>query len=126
MPQGFYTRTRSSVARGSIVTVRSRDVAASYASERRFIDANDRFLKRVAAHGGDLVCARDDFVSVNHTIIARRRTLDHRGRPLPTWSGCRRLEGEVLLIGDGSDSFDGRYWGPTGLQQVEGVWRRLY
>lgn len=42
------------------------------------------------------------------------------------WRGCRVLaEGEVLLLGDTADSFDGRYWGPVSVQLIEGVWRRF-
>ncbi|GAM99880.1 hypothetical protein U91I_03535 [alpha proteobacterium U9-1i] len=44
------------IVRHSIVTVRARDVALNYAATRRFTDANDRFLKRVAALDGDIVC----------------------------------------------------------------------
>ena len=42
------------------------------------------------------------------------------------WRGCRVLaEGEVLLLGDTADSFDGRYWGPVSVSLIEGVWRKL-
>jgi type IV secretory pathway protease TraF len=42
------------------------------------------------------------------------------------WRGCRVLaEGEVLLLGDTADSFDGRYWGPVSVDLIEGVWRRF-
>jgi len=125
MPQGFYTRINASVVRGSIVTVRARNVAPAYASARGFIDANDRFLKRVAASSGDIVCAHGESVTVNHTTIVERRSLDSAGRALPSWRGCRRLDDEVLLIGDTADSFDSRYWGPVATHEIEGVWRRL-
>lgn len=125
MPQGFYTRINASIVRGSIVTVRARDAAPAYASARGFIDANDRFLKRVVASSGDMVCAHGEIVVVNRTTIIERQTLDSAGRALPSWSGCRRLADEVLLIGDTADSFDSRYWGPIATQEIEGVWRRL-
>ncbi len=42
------------------------------------------------------------------------------------WRGCRTLAaGEVLLLGDTADSFDGRYWGPVSVDLIEGVWRKL-
>ncbi len=42
------------------------------------------------------------------------------------WQGCRVLaEGEVLLLGDTADSYDGRYWGPVSVELIEGVWRKL-
>lgn len=124
MPQGIYVRMRSPIVRQSIVTVRARDVALNYATTRRFTDANDRFLKRVAALDGDVVCAFGPLVTINHELTLQRRTVDNAGRALPTWSGCRRLHGQVFLIGDTADSFDGRYWGPVASDLIEGVWRR--
>lgn len=123
MPQGIYVRMHSPIVRQSIVTVRARDVALNYATARRFTDANDRFLKRVAALDGDVVCAFGPLVTINHELTLQRRTVDSVGRTLPTWSGCRRLHGQVFLIGDTADSFDGRYWGPTDTANIEGVWR---
>lgn len=124
MPQGIYVRTHSPIVRQSIVTVRARDVALNYATARRFTDANDRFLKRVAALDGDVVCAFGPLVTINHELTLQRRTVDNFGRLLPTWSGCQRLDGRVFLIGDTADSFDGRYWGPVASDLIEGVWRR--
>lgn len=123
MPRGFYIRMQSPIIRDAIVTVRARDVAANYVSARGFADPNDRFLKRVAALDGDVVCALGSRVTINHTVILRRRTVDQQGRTLPTWSGCQRLNGQVFLIGDTADSFDGRYWGPVATPLIEGVWR---
>ncbi|MGE0531900.1 MAG: S26 family signal peptidase [Hyphomonadaceae bacterium] len=124
MPQGIYVRMHTPIVRHSIVTVRARDVALNYATARRFTDADDRFLKRVVALEGDVVCAFGPLVTINHELTLQRRTVDSVGRALPTWSGCRRLRGQVFLIGDTADSFDGRYWGPVASEQIEGVWRR--
>ncbi|MBK6705453.1 MAG: S26 family signal peptidase [Caulobacteraceae bacterium] len=124
MPQGIYVRMQPPIVRHSIVTVRARDVALNYATARRFTDANDRFLKRVVALDGDVVCALGARVTINHTITLQRRTVETAGRALPTWSGCRRLNGQVFLIGDTADSFDGRYWGPVASDLIEGVWHR--
>jgi len=124
MPQGIYVRMHSPVVRQSIVTVRARDVALNYATARRFTEANDRFLKRVAALDGDVVCAFGPLVTINHQLTLQRRTLDDVGRTLPAWSGCRRLDNQVFLVGDTADSFDGRYWGPVTSELIEGVWRR--
>jgi type IV secretory pathway protease TraF len=45
---------------------------------------------------------------------------------LPAWSGCVTLDRDhVLLLGDTPDSFDGRYWGPTPIERIEGVWRPM-
>lgn len=126
IPAGFYVRSRAPIARGAIVTVRARDVAPALAAARRFTDAGDRFIKRVAAVHGDVVCAEGETLRINGAEVARRLQRDSEGHALPSWSGCRALAmGEVLLLGDTPDSFDGRYWGPVSLQTIEGVWRPL-
>ena len=126
MPVGFYLRTSGPIERGAIVTVRARDVAARYAAERHFTDEGDRFLKRVAGAAGEEVCAAGAAVTLNGEQVAERQARDSAGRQLPTWEGCVTLgAGEVFLLGDAPDSFDGRYWGPTPVERIEGVWRRL-
>jgi type IV secretory pathway protease TraF len=63
-------------------------------------------------------------LSIEGAVVAYAYRSD--GHERQTWVGCRRLlSGEVLLLGDTSDSFDGRYWGPTPVTLIEGVWRKL-
>jgi len=51
---------------------------------------------------------------------------DSASRALPTWSGCVTLdEAHVFLLGETPYSFDGRYWGPTSIDRIEGVWRKF-
>lgn len=126
VPSGFYLRTDHALTRGTTVTVRAVDVARSYAEARNFTDSGDRFIKRVAAVAGDEVCADGQEVSLNGTIVAHREERDSAGRALPTWYGCRTLSAdEILLLGDTSDSFDGRYWGPISRRLVEGAWQPI-
>lgn len=126
MPVGVYLRSDGAIAPGAIVTVRATDVAPSYAAARSFTKPGNRFLKRIAATTGDLVCAYGPNVWINGEALPERQSHDTSGRTLPTWSGCLRLShGQVLLLGETPDSFDGRYWGPTPVSRIEGVWRRL-
>jgi len=126
VPSGFYLRLDDTVVHGTMVTVRAIDVASDYAALRDFTDAGDGFIKRVAAAGGDEVCASSDEVSINGAMVAHREARDAAGRALPTWSGCRILSAdELLLLGDTPDSFDGRYWGPISRRLIEGVWRPI-
>lgn len=126
IPAGIYLRIDAPIGRGSIVSVRSIDVAPAYARRRDFADAGDRFIKRVVAADRDEVCASGPLIQVNGQVIAQRNERDSEGRALPTWSGCRvLLEDEVFLLGDTNDSFDGRYWGPIARDEIEGVWRVL-
>lgn len=123
MPVGFYVRQDTSPSRGAIVTVRARDVAPATAQERSFDEPRDRFIKRVAATNGDEVCADGRHITINGTIAAERYSSTSLALG---WNGCRILSaGEVLLLGESADSFDGRYWGPTSIDLIEGVWRKL-
>lgn len=125
IPSGFYARIGDAPVAGAVVTVRARDVAPDYARLRDYADDTDRFIKRVAAVAGDVVCAEGDHVTVGIRALTRQAR-DAEGRALPRWQGCRTLAiGELFLLGDTEDSFDGRYWGPIDARLIEGVWRRL-
>lgn len=125
VPAGFYLRTDAPPAPGAFVTVRAAAVAPAYARARGFSDASDRFIKRVAAGGGENVCAHGDTVSLGARVVTRA-SHDNSGRALPRWTGCRTLAAdEVFLIGDTPDSFDSRYWGPIAISTIDGVWSPL-
>ncbi len=126
VPSGFYLRANSAPQLGAFVTVASVDVAPEYVAQRGYADRTDLFLKRVVATEGQLVCAADETVSIDGMPIVSRMTHDGDGRELPTWRGCHTLgAGEYFLLGDTNDSFDGRYWGPTRRNTIDGVWTRL-
>lgn len=125
IPRGFYVRADDELRVGAVVTVRAVDVAPDYARLRDFADRGDRFIKRVAAIAGNTVCAEGSRVTIDRDRVIERAVTDSAGRRLPTWSGCRTLGDEVFLLGDAANSFDGRYWGPTPITAIEGVWRRL-
>lgn len=125
MPVGLYARTDAPVAVGTIVTVRARDVAPAMARDRGFDGEGHRFITRIVAVGGDLVCVADEHLMVNAQPVAAIRSALPASGPAP-WDGCRRLSAdEALLPGDTPDSFDGRYWGPISIRLIEGVWREL-
>jgi type IV secretory pathway protease TraF len=135
VPEGFYVRADAPATEGSFVTVRARDVAPEEARRRDFTGPSDRFIKRIAAVGGERVCGDGSRVIVGDDAIVvtvlsasaqhRAHADDGRGS-LVGWRGCRILGAdEVLLLGDTPDSFDGRYWGPINVRLIEGVWRKL-
>lgn len=123
VPSGFYRRRSEPPQRGDFVTVAAFEVAPEYAALRGYADRSDRFLKLVAATEGQLVCAEGETITIDGSDVATRTERDAEGRTLPRWDGCRRLRaGELFLLGDTVDSFDGRYWGPVTMSLIEGVW----
>jgi conjugative transfer signal peptidase TraF len=127
LPVGLYWRVDAPPERAAIVTVLAAAVAPEEARARHFDSAGDRFIKRVAATGGDLVCVRDGVVTINGARAAVQHESTSDRRHLEAWQDCRVFNAdEILLLGDTYDSFDGRYWGPVERSQIEGVWRPLF
>ena len=85
-------------------------------------------IKPVVAVAGDTICATENAVFVAGAEVTPRLTNDLTGRPLPSWTGCKRLAGdEVLLLSHHSpDSFDGRYFGPISRAAIIAVLRPLW
>lgn len=124
IPVGFYWRAAGKPRLGDFVTVRAAAAAPVYARERDFTDRTDRFIKRIAATSGQRICAIGKGVSIDGARTVHRLSRDTVGRSLPAWSGCHILaKNEVFLLGDTEDSFDGRYWGPISVRDIDGPWR---
>ena len=67
------------------------------------------------------MCRDGERVTVNGSLAAIAKVASRKGDALPAWDGCRRLgASEVLLLGDTSDSYDGRYFGLTSAQDIMG------
>ncbi len=106
---------------GDMVLAHTPDYVRQLAASRRYIPANVPLVKRIAAQGGDDVCAVGATIFVNGRPVAERLTHDRAGRPLPRWHGCEMLrDGRVLLLMDRPDSFDGRYFGPVSEAAIIG------
>jgi conjugative transfer signal peptidase TraF len=121
-PIGLYRVLPGNAVRGDLVLVRTPSSVQQLAAERGYLPQNVPLVKRVAAGGGDIICAAGDAISVNGRVVAERLAHDRSGRPLPAWSGCRLLDhAEVFLLMEGiSDSFDGRYFGPVPTATIVG------
>lgn len=97
------------------------------AAKRRYLPSRVPLVKRVAAYGGDMVCARGEQVFINGRRAALRQLTDGRGRPMPNWGGCILLRGrQLFLLADNPASFDGRYFGVTDAKDVIGKARLLW
>ncbi|MCC6912749.1 MAG: conjugative transfer signal peptidase TraF [Rhodospirillaceae bacterium] len=128
-PIGFYWRHGGGITRGDLVLATMPEPVRALAAARGYLPSGVPLLKRVAALSGDRICADDATVFVNGQAVAARRKTDSRGRPMPAWTGCRTLAGEVFLLMPGvPDSFDGRYFGPVPQAAVIGpltpLWTR--
>jgi len=114
---------------GDMVVARLPARYRELAAERHYLPANVPLVKRVAAAAGSQVCARGRAILIDNRQVAVRQLSDPHGRPLPWWEGCIRLRGgELFLLMDTLDSFDGRYVGVTQDTDVVGravlLWRR--
>ncbi|PZU47957.1 MAG: S26 family signal peptidase [Sphingomonas sp.] len=129
-PVGLWRITPGEPVRvGDMVLAETPERVRRLAAERGYLPLNVPLLKRVAASTGDLVCAAGPDMTVNGRTLALRLSHDRGGRPLPWWRGCRALaEGEVLLLMDAPESFDGRYFGPVPASSIIGrawpIWTR--
>jgi conjugative transfer signal peptidase TraF len=123
VPLGFYRMSPGTIIeRGSFVLARLPTDARALADERGYLPAAIPIIKPVAALEGDTICVRENTVSINGHFIATRLQNDHKNRPLSSWMGCRTLDHQevFLLAPDVSDSFDGRYFGPTNASEIIG------
>jgi conjugative transfer signal peptidase TraF len=122
-PIGLYAVAPGArIERGDMVVAWPPAEARQLAAQRRYLPRNVPLVKRAAGIAGDTICMADRIVTVNGRPAAMRRLADAAGRPLPAWKGCIRLEPGMLflLMSRTSDSFDGRYFGPTLAQDVIG------
>lgn len=128
-PRGLYwVAPGVAIARGDMAIAHVPGQWRRLAARRRYLPAGVPLVKRVAAHGGDRVCATGAEIQINGRQAAMRRDSDGSGRALPRWSGCVTLgRGMVLLLNASRESFDGRYFGPSVSSDILGkaglLWR---
>ncbi|MEX1251731.1 MAG: S26 family signal peptidase, partial [Hyphomonas sp.] len=75
---------------------------------------------------GDQICRHGHDILINGERVALARSINSKGRFLPVWDGCQRLEaGEYFLLAPHPDSLDGRYLGVTDSGDLDGSVRLL-
>ncbi|MBA3880632.1 MAG: peptidase [Sphingobium sp.] len=123
VPLGLYEIEPSAVPRvGDLVAVRPSPALTRFMAERRYVETNALLVKPVAALAGATVCRTNMRITLDGRAAATALPHDRFGRPLPRWSGCRRLaRNQLLLIAPAlRASFDSRYFGPVDRAQVIG------
>jgi type IV secretory pathway protease TraF len=95
--------------------------ASELAAQRRYVPAGVPLIKPVAAGEGDLVCGDGRAIIINGRRAATRFRNDPGGRRMIWWTGCRKLGGgSLLLLAPAPRSFDGRYFGVSGSDEILG------
>jgi conjugative transfer signal peptidase TraF len=120
-PTGLYVlRPVGQLRRFELVVLRPPETVASYLADGGFLPKGVPLLKHVMAMPGQTVCRERDVVTIDQAEVGAAQSLDHLGRPLPRWSGCRTLQpGEVFLMNPTApDSLDGRYFGPFPVTSI--------
>jgi len=121
VPIGFYVIDAGALKLDDYVLIRLPPPVAELASKRGYLPSGIALLKKVSAAQNDRVCRIGEQILINGIARARAAATDLSGRPMPVWSGCRRLNaGDVFLLGGGPDSFDSRYFGPASSGDVVG------
>jgi len=115
VPRGLYAVEPPNCPRiTTLVVVRPPEPLASLLDRSGYLPRGVPLLKRIFALSGQTVCRIGTQINVDGIAAAPARERDGRGRPLPSWQGCRIVgNDEVFLMNwDEPDSFDGRYFGP--------------
>lgn len=122
VPIGLYSFARSSPVRGDIVVIAPSGKLRATLDAYGALPTNRLLLKQLVAASGDLVCRNHASITINGVSAATAKAATADGRTLPAWSGCRQLGADdVLVLARHAGSFDGRYFGPIGADQIVGV-----
>ncbi|CAM3026761.1 conjugal transfer protein TraF [Komagataeibacter xylinus] len=123
VPVGLYRLHRNSAPHGGdLVAVRLPEREAMLLAMRGYLPLGVPLLKPVAALRGQSVCRIGVHVTIDGKPAGDAQSVDHRGRPLPFWQGCHRLDsGQIFVMNTAEPrSLDGRYFGLLSLSTVIG------
>ena len=116
VPIGLYAiHPAGGLTAGELLVVRPPAALAQFMAARRYLALGVPLIKHVAALPGQIVCRSGRKITVDCIAEAEALDRDARGRKLPVWQACRKIQsGEVFLMNAGvPDSFDSRYFGPV-------------
>ncbi len=103
-----------------LVVVVPPEPLATFLAQGGYLPRSVPMLKRVLALPGQAVCRRGFMILIDGIAMGLARERDGRGRPLPTWQGCRVIAADQLFLMNwqSADSLDGRYFGPIPASAV--------
>ena len=126
-PKGLYWRNNSPLDLEGWAVVSAKAPAAKWISSRGYLAPDWPIIKRVRGTSGDEICRKGLEVSINETVVASALETDSIGQKLPDWQGCLTLkDDEIFLLNDHPRSLDGRYFGPTPLDNLDGSARLVW
>ncbi|MBM9400799.1 S26 family signal peptidase [Gluconacetobacter azotocaptans] len=123
VPVGLYRVTPTAALHvGDIVALHLPERDATLLATRGYLPFGVPLLKPVAALAGQTVCRVGLRVTIDGRTAGEAKPVDHRGRPLPVWYGCRWLgPREVFVMNQAVPaSLDGRYFGVLSADTVIG------
>ncbi|MDO8972407.1 S26 family signal peptidase [Reyranella sp.] len=121
VPVGLYRlQSIDKLYAAELVVVVPPEPLASFLVEGNYLPRGVPMLKHVLALPGQTVCRRGLAILIDAKLVGLARERDGRGRPLPSWQGCRVVAADELFLMNwqSADSLDGRYFGPTPTSAV--------
>jgi type IV secretory pathway protease TraF len=121
-PVGLYLVTGKTLETGRRVAVRPPQAVRELGVRYRLMRSDDLLIKTAAARSGDVLCEREGRLERNGLDIGGRGPVGPGPGLFASGAPCRRLRpGELLLLGDGERSWDGRSFGLVSEHEVVGV-----
>lgn len=122
VPIGLYSIAHTPPVKGDIVVIAPSGDLRATLKDYGVLPANRLLLKQLAATHGDAVCRDHASITINGAPAATAKAAMADGRALPAWSGCHKLGADDVLVLTGhAGSFDSRYFGPIGADQIVGI-----
>jgi conjugative transfer signal peptidase TraF len=121
VPVGLYRlQAIDKLYAAELVVVVPPEPLATFLAQGGYLPRSVPMLKRVLALPGQAVCRRGFMILIDGIAMGLARERDGRGRPLPTWQGCRVIAADQLFLMNwqSADSLDGRYFGPIPASAV--------